>query len=152
MYTQLLALLEAIRIYGKDAHYGMRGFDYLPWHQYMDQIVDPIADYVDEIKESIILARGERVPRGTEINAIAAAEYVPAALPNDDNGAILRALHSLISQTIRYIDEIAKTDPQFTQGNGDLLGRISSALGKHIGLLNMALYEIKDKEDALSHD
>lgn len=147
MYTKLLALLEAIRIYGKDAHYGFRGTYSIALHKYMDDIVGPVADWSDEIKESIILARGERVPRGIEINAIAAAEYVPVTLPYDDNPMILRALLSLLSETVRYIETIAKEDTQFTQGDGDLLGRISIALGKHIGLLNMALFEIKEPDN-----
>lgn len=147
MYTKLLALLEAVRIYGKDAHYGFRGIYSIALHKYMDDIVDPVADWVDEIKESIILARGERVPRGTEINAIAAAEYVPVALPYNDNGAILRAMLSLLSETVRHIEAIAHDDTQFTQGDGDLLGRISIALAKHVGLLNMALSEIKDTDN-----
>lgn len=148
MYFKLLALLEAIRIYGKDAHYGLRGMDYLQWHEYMDEIVNPVADWEDEIKESIILARGERVPRGAAINAAAAEEYVPLALPYDDNPQILRAMLSLLSECVRYIETIAKEDSLYSQGDSDLLGRISIALSKHIGLLRMALYDIKESKDA----
>lgn len=146
MYFKLLALLEAIRIYGKDAHYGVRGTYSIAIHEYMDDIVGPITDWADEIKESIIMARGVPVPRGTAINA-AASEYVPESLPYDDNDTILRNLLAVIEMAVREIETSAKTDPDYNQGTGDLLGRISISLAKHVGLIKMMLREIKDKAD-----
>lgn len=146
MYTKLLALLEAVRIYGKDVHYSVRGTYSIAVHKYMDDIVGPISDWVDEIKESIILARGSVVPRGVDIN-VAAAEFVPDSLPYGDNDTMLRNLHAVIAETLRYIESIAKEDPQYSQGDSDLLGRISISLAKHAGLLNMLLNEIKDGQE-----
>lgn len=136
---KLVAMLEAIRIYGKDCHYTFNGTDWIGKHKYMDDITEPLSDWVDEIKESVVLAKGNLVPRGTELNAMA-AEFVPESLPIDDPETLLRNLRAVISMAI---DQLNRLSAEATAGESDLYGRIGSHLQKHIGLLNLALKDIK---------
>lgn len=135
---KLVALLEAIRIYAKDCHYSFTGVDWIGKHKYMDDITDPLSDWIDELKESVILSRGIKVPRGTEINTMA-AEYVPETLPMDNSETLLRNLRAIISMAI---DQINRLSAEASAGDSDLYGRIASHLQKHQGLLNLALKEI----------
>ena len=134
--VKLVALLEAIRIYSKDCHYNFRGVDYKPLHEWMDEIFDPMSDWIDEIKESMILSKGQKVPRGTEIND-EAKQYVPTQIPNT-NEEILRSMRALLAMTHNYInDELSET----SVGSGDLLGRIDVFLQNQLGLFFLALGE-----------
>lgn len=129
---ELIVYLQALSIYCKDAHYGFTGVNFKSLHEWMDEINEPLADFIDEIKESYILRHGEKVPRGTVINA-EAVQYVPNDLSS--NESILRAMNALLSMVNTHIGNIADA----TRGDDDLLGRIGAHLQKHLGLLNLAL-------------
>lgn len=134
----LISMLEAIRIYAKDCHYAFRGAsDFIQNHKWVDDISEPMADYIDEIKESILAYHGTEIPRGVEINT-RAQQYVPQDLPYDDNTRLLRNLRALIIMTIARIDELAKNA---SAGDSDILGRIGSFLQKQAGLLTLAVGE-----------
>jgi len=131
----VIYLLTAVQIFAKDAHYNFKGVGFMSLHKWMDEITDPIYDFVDEIKEQIMLRKGVEIPRGTVINH-ESAFYVPSEL-GGDNKQILSNLHALLSMAHQTIN-----DKEWeTQGVGDLMGRIDSHLQKHIGLLNLALGE-----------
>lgn len=127
--------LVAIQIFAKDAHYNFKGVNFKPLHEWMDEIGDPIADFVDEIKESVILRKGKEVPRGTVINH-EAAFFVPSEIGADAKET-LSSMHALLSMAHQTINNT----PTPNMGDGDLLGRIDAHLQKHIGLLNLALGE-----------
>lgn len=131
----LIVRLQAILIYCKDAHYAFSGIDFKPLHEWVDEIGEPIYDFMDEIKENSFLFSGVKVPRGTKINEDA-AKYVPETLAS--NSDILNALFALLSMTNSMVTEISKKD-EITAGESDLLGRIGSHLQKHIALLGLAL-------------
>lgn len=137
---ELINQLTALQIFCQDAHYNFRGVDFKPLHEWADEIGDPIAEFLDEIKESVYLRRGLEVPRGTEIN-MNAAFYVPSTVGNDNREILsnLQAMISMIHQTINGMDDL-------TAGDGDILGRLDSHLEKHLGLLNLALKEIPKKD------
>jgi DNA-binding ferritin-like protein len=101
----IIYLLVAIQIFAKDAHYNFRGVDFKPLHEWMDEIADPIGEYVDDIKEQVLLRKGIAVPRGTIINH-EAAFYVPSDM-GENNKQILSNLHALLSwhtsQSIRLM-------------------------------------------------
>ena len=132
----LIYMLTALEIYCKDAHYNFKGIDFKPLHEWMDEIIEPLYDLVDEAKEKFYLAKELPVPRGTEIND-EAKNYVPDT--NGNNEYILNNLLALISMAHNTIQTIDIKDA----GINDLLGRIDTHLLHHIALLNLALE--KDK-------
>lgn len=137
---ELVNQLTALQIFCKDAHYSFRGIDYKPLHEWMDEISDPLDDFLDEIKESILLRNSNEVPRGTEINANAAF-YVPSVV-GENNREILsnvQAVMMMVHQTINGLKDMSV-------GNGDILGRLDSHLEKHLGLLRLALEAGNDKK------
>lgn len=131
----LIVRLQAILIYCKDAHYAFTGVDFKPLHEWVDEIGEPIYDFMDEIKENSFLFSEVKVPRGTKINEDAAA-FVPETLAS--NIDVLNAMRALLTMTNSMVTDISKQDG-ITAGESDLLGRIGSHLQKHIGLLNLAL-------------
>lgn len=136
---ELIYLLTALQIYCKDAHYSFYGVNFKPLHEWADEILDPLQDYIDEIKENYYIERGLVVPRGVAINANA-ADYVPTALGSNEQ--ILANLQAIIAMAHNKLNGI-KED---SAGINDLLGRIDSHLLKQLALLNMALVNTKREE------
>lgn len=134
----LIYQLTALQIFCKDAHYNFRGVDFKPLHEWVDEIGDPLADFIDEIKESVLLRQGQEVPKGVAVN-VEAAFYVPTETGKDNREILsnLQAIVSMIHQTINGMDA-------GSTGNSDILGRLDSHLQKHLGLLNLALKEAKN--------
>lgn len=136
---ELVHILTALQIYCKDAHYAFYGIGFKPLHEWADEILEPLQDYIDEIKENYFIMRGLVVPRGVAINA-QAADYVPTAL--GDNSQILANLLAIIAMAHNKLNGIDEHDA----GLNDLLGRIDSHLMKHIALINMAITNTKRDE------
>lgn len=132
---EVIYILEALRIFAKDAHYNFKGVGFMSLHEWADEIADPLGDMIDEIKEAIVLRKGQSVPRGTAINT-EAAFFVPTEI-GEDNKQILSNLQALVSMAHQTIN----SHDWETQGDGDIMGRIDSHLQKHLGLLNLALGE-----------
>lgn len=138
----LLYKLSALQIYTKDCHYAFTGVDFRPLHEWMDEISDPLAEWIDEIKESIMLKDSFPVPLGTTINAEAAA-FVPSIQGTPQR--LLEQLKTLLLMNIFALNALNKTTEDV--GTGDLLGRIGAHLQKHVGLLNLALNEIRGENE-----
>lgn len=136
---ELIYILTALQIYCKDAHYAVYGIDFKPLHEWCDDILDPLQNYIDEIKENYFIARGLQVPRGVNINSMA-ADYVPTAL--GDNAQILANLLAIIAMAHNKLNGLDEKDA----GINDILGRLDSHLLHHITLLNMALTNKKRDE------
>lgn len=133
----LIYLLTALQIYCKDAHYNFYGENFKPLHEWADEILDPLQDFIDEIKENAFLAREAKVPRGVDINA-KAADFVPVALGSNEE--ILKNLLALISMAHDKANSIEES-----VGIEDLLGRIDAHLMKQMALLNLAITFKKDE-------
>lgn len=134
---ELIYQLTALQIFCKDAHYTFSGVDFKSLHEWVDEIGSPIGDFLDEIKESILLRRGDAVPRGVDINN-GASWYVPTDMGADNREILsnVQALLLMIHQNIGQMKELSV-------GDGDIMGRIDSHIEKHLGLLNLALKEVK---------
>ncbi|MBQ2174067.1 MAG: hypothetical protein II453_02990 [Alphaproteobacteria bacterium] len=130
--VELIYILTALQIYCKDAHYSFSGVDFKPLHEWMDEIIDPLYDFIDDAKEKYYLVNELSVPRGTLIND-EAKNFVPDALGSKED--ILNNLLALISMAHNRINAINIKDA----GINDLLGRIDTHLLHHIALLNLAL-------------
>lgn len=135
----LVNILTALQIYCKDAHYSFYGVNFKPLHEWADEILEPLQDFIDEIKENYFIARGLVVPRGTKINADA-SDYVPTAL--GDNAQILANLLAILAMAHNKLNGLDEKDA----GINDLLGRIDSHLLKHIALINLAITQNKRDE------
>lgn len=129
---ELVYILTALQIYCKDAHYSFKSVNFKPLHEWVDEIGDPISDYLDEIKENYYMFNGLEVPRGTVINA-EAVNYVPEELGSNEQ--ILNNLLAVITMAHNKINGLDIKE----SGLNDLLGRLDSHLMKHIALLNMAI-------------
>ena len=108
-------------------------------HEWADEILEPLQDFIDEIKENYFISRGLVVPRGTKINADA-SDYVPTAL--GDNAQILANLLAILAMAHNKLNGLDEKDA----GINDLLGRIDSHLLKHIALINLAITQNKRDE------
>ena len=137
---ELIYQLTALQIFCKDCHYSFTGTGFKSLHTWMDEIGDPLGDFIDEIKESHLLRKGKEVPRGTVIN-VEAAFFVPTDVGANNREILsnLQALLAMVHQTINGLEELGA-------GDGDITGRLDSHIQKHLGLLNLALKEVKKDE------
>lgn len=135
---ELIYQLTALQIFLKDAHYSFRGIDFKPLHEWVDEIGSPLGDFLDDIKENVYLRVEGKVPRGVDINN-SAAWYVPTEV-GANNQEILSNVQAMLMMIHQNINGMEK----LTAGESDLLGRLDSHIEKHLGLLNLALKEVKE--------
>ncbi len=126
--NELIISLMKIQNFAKDIHYNCKGDAFYSKHLLCDRIAENLYDYVDSIKETIILARMERpLPSSSYLEA---ASSLPA-LGEDDKENFTK-LRNLIVGALTVIENI---DNQ-SVGEANLLGNIAENLQNSLGLLN----------------
>lgn len=126
--NELIISLMKIQNFAKDIHYNCKGDAFYSKHLLCDRIAENLYDYVDSIKETIILARMERpLPSSSYLEA---ASNLPA-LGEDDKENFTK-LRNLIVGALTVIENI---DNQ-SVGEANLLGNIAENLQNSLGLLN----------------
>lgn len=123
-YNDLIVNLMVIKGYAKDLHYNIADYSI---HLLADRVQDGLDDFIDEIKENCLLAKGYDVLRSHEYYSKAASVLSNQIILEDLKGFILDALHDL-----ELINNISV-------GDSDLLGRIGAKLQNDLGVINIIL-------------
>ncbi len=132
---ELLQYLEAIRQTAKDLHYNASGASFYGIHLLADRISDPLAGFIDDIKEVAYLGQGKAPPSSKEL----ADGFLPLLAQDTSQTAILPDLGRLVSLAVYTIEELSRSP--ITQGELNLLGAISQHLTTSYGLLSRTTAE-----------
>ena len=125
----LISYLVALQAFAKDFHYYCKSFGK---HLFADVAQDDLYDYIDQIKENVILGSGN-LPYPSRVYLQIAAMHVPM-ISNDDhqNLAMLKAFVDLGIKMVNNIDGA-------TRGQNALLDEIAGHLDKVAGLTFLQL-------------
>jgi starvation-inducible DNA-binding protein len=131
--TRLAELLD-LRLQAKQAHWNVKGANFIAWHELFDKVVDAADDAVDEVAERAVALGG--VAKGTVAAVVSGsglAAYNETLTQGVDH---LRALSAAIAtagkQVRTAVDESAKLGDA---GTSDLFTGISRELDKLLWLL-----------------
>lgn len=126
---ETIAMLLAIQNYAKDIHYNCKGDAFYSKHLLCDRIAENMSDYIDGIKETIILARLE-TPKSSKEYMEEAINKVPDITDKDTEN--FKRLRFLMLNTLASIERIDRV----SIGEENLLGNIAENLQNSVGLLN----------------
>lgn len=129
-YNILIVYLMVIKGYAKDLHYNIADYSI---HLFADRVNEGLDDFIDEIKENCLLAKGNKVLRTYEYYQKASNTLVTDKIS-------LETLKYTILDILVEIENIK----DLSIGDGDLLGRIGNKLQNDLGILNILL---KDKDN-----
>lgn len=127
-FNNLIIHLMAIEGYAKDIHYNIADYSI---HLFADRVQDDLSDFIDEIKENCILAKGKDVLKSSEY-LLNASKLIP-------NNISLNELKNLLVDVLVVLEQIN----ELSLGDGDLLGRIGSKIQNNLGVLNIILKDNK---------
>ena len=126
--NNLIILLIALQNYAKDIHYNSSGDAFYSKHLLSDRVAENINDYIDNIKETIILARLEKpLPSAEYLKR--ASEKIPT-ISNDIED--FNRLRLLILETLSLIEKM----DNLSNGESNLIGNIAENLQNSLGLIN----------------
>lgn len=127
-FNNLIIYLMAIEGYAKDIHYNISDYSI---HLFADRAQENLSDFIDEIKENCLLAKGKDVLKSSEY-LLNASKLIP-------NNISLNELKNLLVDVLVALEQIN----ELSLGDGDLLGRIGNKLQNNLGILNIILKENK---------
>lgn len=130
-FNKLIIYLMAIEGKAKDIHYTCSGSDFYGNHLFADRIADGIDDFIDQIKETCILGKGEK--------PLFASEYYAMAGNMVDKNNTFQSMLDLILDTLAHIE----TMKNISKGDSKLLDDIASKLQNDKGLLHIMLGDYK---------
>lgn len=126
--NDLIILLIALQNYAKDIHYNSNGDAFYSKHLLSDRVAENIDDYIDNIKETIILARIGK-PLSSSEYLKRASEKIPTISNDTEN---FNKLRLLILETLSLIEKI----DDMSVGESNLIGNIAENLQNSLGLIN----------------
>lgn len=126
---ETVIMLMAVKNFAKDIHYSCKGEAFYSKHLLCDRIAEKIDDFIDAIKETIILARVE-LPKPSK-EYLQEASYKVPDLTNDDKENFKR-LRFLLLNTLTQIERI----DDLSVAEADVLGNIAENLQNSAALLN----------------
>ena len=125
----LISYLTALANFAKDFHYYCKSFGK---HLFADVAYDNIYDYLDEIKENVLLG-GRELPRSSKQYLMAAAILAPTI--TEDDVVNLK----LFAKFVKFGVDLVNTMEGTTRGQNALLDEIAGHLDKTAGLLFLQL-------------
>ena len=136
----LVSYLIALQAYAKDFHYYCKSFGK---HLYADVVQDDLYDYIDSIKENVMLGSG-LLPYSSKAYLQVAAILVPP-ITNDDKQN-LTMLKAFIDMGCTMVNNIQGS----TRGQNALLDEIAGHLDKAAGLafLQLRKYELIEVKES----
>lgn len=124
-YNNLIVDLMVIQGYARDLHYNVADYSI---HLFADRVNEGLDDFIDEIKETCLLAKGIKVLRSYEYY-----QKVSHALIIDEIS--LQSLKKILLDVLTKIEYVGN----ISVGDSDLLGRIGNKLQNSLGILNILL-------------
>lgn len=129
--TELIARLEAIRNYSKDIHYTVSHRAAYAEHLLADLVQDDIGDFIDDIKENVIMG-GRELPKSSRVYLSEAVKYIPDIKEGDDRANFI-SLANLIDSVRMPLKDMDTP----TRGTASLYDALGEKLDKMAGLLYM---------------
>ena len=133
MFNNLIFLLIAIDNFSKDIHYTSHGEAFYAKHLLVDKF--NFSDYIDIIKETCLLGRGDR-PLSSKEYLFKASELLEKPEEHNDKKNF-QTLQNLIEQALRLIQSMEDT----TKADDNIIGNIAQDLQQYYGLLNLQVEE-----------
>ncbi len=138
----LISYLTALANFAKDFHYYCKSFGK---HLFADVAYDDIYDYLDEIKENVLLG-GKELPRSSKQYLMAAAILAPTI--TEDDVVNLRLFAKFVQFGVDLVNKIEGT----TRGQNALLDEIAGHLDKTAGLLFLQLRKYEGVDESFKKE
>lgn len=137
--NELIQRLMAIACFSKDIHYNAIGIESYSDHLLADRLCDGLDEFIDTIKENILLGNKQKVLKSTEyMNGT--IKIVPDVV-SDDNTENFRKILKLIDGTISFANKLT-----LDKGDSSLVDNICEKLKNDKGLLQIRT-TINDRTD-----
>ena len=138
----LISYLTALANFAKDFHYYCKSFGK---HLFADVAYEDIYDYLDEIKENVLLGARE-LPRSSKQYLMAAAMLAPTI--TDDDVVNLRLFAKFVKFGVNLVNRMEGT----TRGQNALLDEIAGHLDKTAGLLFLQLRKYEGVDESFKKE
>lgn len=121
----LIVYLMAISSYAKDIHYNCSGENFYGNHLFADRINDNLSEFIDQIKEVILL--------GHNLKPLHSSEYLKRASESVPDDISFSQMSELMLNTLSLIETIEGV----SKGDENLIGAIAQDIQNNIGLINI---------------
>ena len=128
-FNKLIVYLMAIEGKAKDIHYNCSGDDFYGKHLFADRIAEGLSDFIDQIKETCILGKGEK--------PLYSYMYFKEADKLLNMDITFNSILELITDCLAHIEGISNV----SRGDSKLLDDIANKLQNDKGLLHIMFGE-----------